>query len=103
MELYTYEKEIQFGDKSVYAVFGIKQCKGTEFIDKFSYICEWFSIGALFYLNSAYIHSRLFSLFVFIVGMFLIFTLNKGKKVSTKEEFLEKVNEILNTESEVKK
>ena len=90
--LYTYERMIDIGNIKTVFIVGIKESKITRIAEKFAYILEWFSVGALFYLNSIFIHSRLFSLFLFILGICLLFTLKVEKKLSTKEEFLNKVN-----------
>ena len=92
--LYTYERIIDIGNIKTVFIAGIKESKITRIAEKFAYIIEWFSVGALFYLNSTFIHSRLFSLFIFILGICLLFTLKLEKKLLTKEEFLNKVNEM---------
>lgn len=98
--IYTYEKNVNTGKNQLLFVMGVRENKISTIFNKFAYLLEWFSIGALFYLNSAFIHSRLFSIFIFIVGILLMFTLGFKKKLSTKEEFLNKVNEILNEDDQ---
>ena len=98
MTLYKYENNFKLGNNNFYCIFGVKENKYTSIFEKFSYILEWFSIGFLFYLNSTYIHSKLFALFIFIMGICLLFTLNFEKKITTKEDLLKKVNEILEIE-----
>ena len=94
-KLYTYEKTCKIGNKEFYALCGIKETGISAIIEKLSYLLEWFSVGFLFYLNSLYIHSRLFSIFIFICGVVILQTIGIKKKLSSKKEFINKVNELL--------
>lgn len=98
MTLYTYEKIFNIGKDKIHCYIGVKENKLSNIIEKFSYIIEWFSVGFLYYLNTTYIHSKLFALFVFIVGICLMQTLKFERKTTTKKEFLEKVNMMLGDE-----
>ena len=98
MTLYTYEKKFNIGANKIHCYMGVKENKLTNIIEKFSYIIKWFSIGFLYYLNTTYIHSNLFAVFVFIVGISLLQTLTFERKTATKKEFLEKVNMMLGDE-----
>lgn len=92
--LYSYE----FNKAGIKFYCGIKTTKLIDIFNVFSYVIEWFSVGFLFYLNGQYIHSKLFALFIFIIGLHLIFTLNINRKLATKEEFILKMNELLESE-----
>ena len=94
-ELYTYENNYKIGNKEIYALVGIKETGISAIIEKLSYLLEWFSIGYLFYLNTQYIHSKLFAIFVFICGVVLLQTIGIKRKLSSKVEFIKKVNDIL--------
>ena len=99
-KLYLFETTYKHGNKEVRAVAGIKETGISAIIEKLAYIGEWFSIGFLFYLNSIFIHSRLFSIFVFICGIVMLQSIGIKKKITTKEEFLEKVNLVLEDKDE---
>lgn len=94
-KLYTYEENYKIGNKEIYALAGIKETGISAIIEKTSYLLEWFSIGFLFYLNTQYIHSKLFAIFVFICGIVILQTIGIKRKLSSKAEFIEKVNDIL--------
>lgn len=94
-KLYTYEQNCKKGNREVYALVGIKETGISAIIEKFSYLLEWFSIGYLFYLNTQYIHSKLFAIFVFICGVVILQTIGIKCKLSSKAKFIEKVNDIL--------
>jgi len=100
MTLYIYEQNKKYKGMGfeIKAVAMIKETNFSATVEKLAYIFEWFSVGFLFYLNSHYIHSRLFSIFVFICAINLLFTIGVKKKVGTKEEFLQKVEEICKEE-----
>lgn len=94
-KLYTYETTKKIGNKEIYGLCGVKETSISAIIEKFAYILEWFSVGFLFYLNYTFIHSKLFAIFVFICGVCILQTIGIKKKLSTKEEFLKKVNDFL--------
>lgn len=90
-KIYIYEKK----DKFHHYILGVKQSYTNYILDKFAYILEWFSIGYLFYLNNIYIESKLFSIFIFIMGLILVNSTTITVKCTTKQEFLKKIIEIL--------
>lgn len=94
-KLYTYEKSYKIGNKEIYALAAVKETGISAIVEKLSYLLEWFSIGYLFYLNTQYIHSKLFSIFIFICGIVILQTIGIKKKLSSKAEFIEKVNKLL--------
>lgn len=95
MDIYTYEYTVKIGDYESRRLVGIKQPKIAEFLNKFTYILEWIFIVGMFYLNTTLIHSKLFSLFTFTLGIVLLFSFGIKSKRMTREEFEEKVKEIL--------
>lgn len=97
-KLYLLEEKFKIKNNVVHAIVGIKETGLSAIIEKFCYLAEWFSIGFLFYLNTQFIHSKLFGVFVFICGVVLLQTLGIKKKLTTKQEFLEKVNNLLKEE-----
>lgn len=94
--LYSYE----FNKAGIKILCGVKTTKLIDAFNVFSYVLEWFSVGFLFYLNGQYIHSKLFALFVFIVGLKLMYSLDIKRKLTTKEEFISKMNEVLESENQ---
>lgn len=92
--LYSYE----FNKAGIKFLCGVKTTGLIDTFNVFSYILEWFSVGFLFYLNGEYIHSKLFAIFIFIIGFKLLGTLSIHRKLTTKEEFISKMNEILESE-----
>ena len=95
MTTYIYEETKTLSNYKMSFIAAVKESKLTDIVEKLAYILEWFSIGALFYLNSHFINSRLFSVFIFICGWYILHTIGIKKKVGTKEEFLQKVEECL--------
>ena len=93
MTTYIYEETKTLSHYKTTFIAAVKESKLTDIVEKLSYILEWFSLGALFYLNSHFINSRLFSIFIFICGWYFLRTIGIKKKVGTKEEFLQKVEE----------
>lgn len=94
-KLYTYEATRKIGNKEIHALCGVKETGLSAIIEKFAYLLEWFSIGYLFYLNNTYIHSKLFAIFIFICGILILQTIGTKTKLVTKEEFMNKVNDLL--------
>lgn len=103
MTTYIYEKIKKIGNNKICFVGAVKESKITDIFEKLSYVLEWFSIGALFYLNSHFINSRLFSIFIFICAVYILHTIGIKKKVGTKEEFLQKVEDNLKEQTEFEK
>lgn len=90
MKLYVYTKASQNST----VILGVARTTVANTIDSFAYLLEWFSVAALFFLNSQYIHSRLFSIFVFVVGLVLLLSVDRKKEAVTKQEFLNKIEEL---------
>lgn len=67
----------------------IIMCKPTVF-DELWMILDYCFIGALFYLNTAYIHSGLFafSLFIWLMAMIFLYPRERKVRVESKEEML---------------
>ena len=89
--IYTLEtdKKYKVGRRELVQHCLIVACKATVF-DELWMILDYCVIGALFYLNTAYIHSGLFAFSLFIWLMALIFLYPRERKVlvENKEELL---------------
>lgn len=89
--VYTLEvvKDFELGKQKVQTRSLIACCKPTVF-DELWMILDYVFIGVLYYLNTAYIHSKLFAFGLFIWLMLMIFVYPREKKVrvENKEELL---------------
>ena len=77
-----YEDEAELSDKI------------EEVFDELWMILDYCFIGALFYLNTAYIHSGLFafSLFIWLMAMIFLYPRERRVRVDNKEELLEVID-----------
>lgn len=91
MKIYSFETQI--GDTKIC----MSHTKHDEFtiLSRLIYCLQWYSIALLFYLNTIAIHSRLFSVFLFLLAIAMFIALKLEHKCYTKEEYLEKINELL--------
>lgn len=82
-------KDFEVGKQKVQTRSLIACCKPTVF-DELWMILDYVFIGALYYLNTAYIKSGLFGFGLFIWLMLMIFVYPREKKVrvDSKEELL---------------
>jgi hypothetical protein len=89
--IYTLEvvKDFEVGKQKVQTRSLIACCKPTVF-DELWMILDYVFIGALYYLNTVYIHSKLFAFGLFIWLMLMVFLYPREKKVrvENKEELL---------------
>lgn len=95
MKWFVYEFETKLGDKVVTCYAGAPQTNLTIFLEKVSKLVEWVCIGGAFYINSHFIHSVLFDIFIFLTAVFFSFVCARSKDyILSKEEFINKINEI---------
>ena len=95
-KIFSYERKVC--GNVFYMAFGLQNdvklsiCKNLII-----HVLKLITTGFMFYLNSIYIHSRLFSVLCFILGFYLLFGLKEFSeiKINTKEEFLNKIKELL--------
>lgn len=91
MKFYTYEKEI--GDLKI-LVGIIRENLIDKILINLVNLLRMTLIVYMFYFNSYYIHSKLLSLLLFIIGIIFVLSLSLNEKLSSKEIFLEKVEEL---------
>lgn len=93
--VYTLEvvKDFEVGKQKVQTRSLIACCKATVF-DELWMILDYCFIGVLFYLNTAFINSKLFAFGLFIWLMLMIFVYPREKKVrvENKEELLKVID-----------
>lgn len=94
-QVYTLEtkKEYGVGDKVIEVHSLIAACKATV-LDELWMILDYTFIGLLYYLNYTYIHSRLFSLglFIWLMIMIFVYPYKRKVKVNSKEELLKVID-----------
>ena len=91
MKFYTYEKEI--GDLKI-LIGIIRENPVNKILINFVNLLRMILVVYMFYFNSYYIHSKLLSLLIFIIGIISVLSLSLNEKLSSKEIFLEKVEEL---------
>ena len=103
--IYTLEtdKKYKVGRQELEQRCLIIACKATVF-DELWRILDYCFIGALFYLNRAYIHSGLFafSLFIWLMAMILLYPRERKVRLENKEELL-KIIDTFYEENEMDK
>ena len=91
MKFYTYEKEI--GDLKI-LIGIIRENPINKILINFVNLLRMILVVYMFYFNSYYIHSKLLSFLLFIIGIMSVLSLSLNEKLSSKEIFLEKVEEL---------
>ena len=95
LNIYTLErnKKYKVGKQELDLRCLIIACKSTVF-DELWMILDYCFIGALFYLNTAYIHSSLFafSLFIWLMVMIFLYPRERKVRVENKEELLKVID-----------
>jgi len=92
---YIYDFETKLGDKYIRCFAGTPQNKLIDIFMKFTDLLRLCFIGVAFYINSNFIHSFFFDLFIFAIAIWLIFFMKNTDEYSlSKEEFINKINEI---------
>lgn len=91
MKFYTYEKEI--GDLKI-LIGIIRENPINKILINFVNLLRMVLVVYMFYFNSYYIHSKLLSFLLFIIGIMSVLSLSLNEKLSSKEIFLEKVEEL---------
>lgn len=91
MKFYTYEKEI--GDLKI-LIGIIRENPINKILINFVNLLRMILVVYMFYFNSYYIHSKLLSFLLFIIGIISVLSLSLNEKLSSKEIFLEKVEEL---------
>ena len=103
--IYTLEtdKKYKVGRQELEQRCLIIACKATVF-DELWMILDYCFIGALFYLNTVYIHSGLFafSLFIWLMTMIFLYPRERKVRVDNKEELL-KIIDTFYTKNEMDK
>lgn len=91
MKFYTYEKEI--GDLKI-LIGIIRENPINKILINFVNLLRMILVVYMFYFNSYYIHSKLLSFLLFIIGIIFVLSLSLNEKLSSKKIFLEKVEEL---------
>lgn len=91
MKFYTYEKEI--GDLKI-LIGIIRENPINKILINFVNLLRMILVVYMFYFNSYYIHSKLLSFLLFTIGIISVLSLSLNEKLSSKEIFLEKVEEL---------
>ncbi|MCM1339399.1 MAG: hypothetical protein NC191_06985 [Muribaculaceae bacterium] len=89
----TYCFETKIGDNVLYLSHSVTNI--GDWLKKVFFIVHLFSVGFLFYLNSIYIHSRLFAILLFIFGLLYLAAFSLKEKIYNKEEYIAKITELL--------
>lgn len=86
-------KKYKIGKQELEQQILILAAKATVF-DELWMILDYTFIGALFYLNTAYIHSKLFafSLFIWLMAMIFLYPRERKVRVKNKEELLKVID-----------
>lgn len=91
MRTYCYETKI--GENVIYLAHSVTG--PYDWFRKVFFAIHLLCVGYFFYLNSTYIHSRLFALFAFIIGLFLLAAFSMKERIYNKEEYIAKIQELL--------
>ena len=91
MKFYTYEKKLA----NTHILIGVLRDNPISKVWRnIFYLLRLSLVLYLFYFNAHYVHSKLLSLFAFILAIFFFMSSSVDEKLTSKRAFLDKVDEL---------